>query len=67
MGVTYASYELLFGDEFGLVVVELLEESFSPVSVLVEEEEEVFEADHVVCDSLGDVFVHQVENGDFIL
>ncbi len=61
---TDAPDELLFGDEAALVVVELLEETFPPVPVLVEEQQEVLQVDLVVGYSLRQVQVHQVQNVD---
>jgi hypothetical protein len=51
----------------GLVVVELLEETLPPVSVFVEEEEEVFEVDLLFSYSLGEVLVHEVENVNLLI
>jgi hypothetical protein len=56
----------VFGDELCGVVVELGEEAFSPVAVLVEEEEEVFEVDFVGRDAVGQVAVHEAEGEELL-
>ena len=64
---TYAADELQLVDEVGLVVVELPEEAFAPVAVLVEEEEEVFEVDFVFEHPVGEVLVHEVQQVDLLV
>ena len=64
---TDASNELFFGKEVGLVVVELLEEPLAPVTIFVEEKEEVFEIHFMIVDTLCQVLVHEVQDIHLVL
>lgn len=43
--LTDSSDELLLGDEASLVIIELFEQTLSPVPIFLEEEQEVVEVD----------------------
>lgn len=59
---TYAFDELLFGEETGLIAIELPEQPLSPVPVLMEEEKEVVEIDLAFYCALGEVTVHEMQH-----
>lgn len=54
--------ELLLGDEVGLVVVEFLEQPLPPISILMEEQQEVLQVDLPLDRTIRQVAVHQVQH-----
>ena len=64
---TDSSDELLLGDQSSLIVIELPEQSFSPVAVLMEEEQEVVEVDLALDRALREVVVHEVQDEDLLI
>lgn len=59
--------KLLFRDEVGLVIVELLEQPLSPVPILVKEKQEVLQVDLTLHRTVGEVPVHQVQDVYFLV
>ena len=64
---TDSSDELFLGDQSSLIVVELTEQPFSPVAVLMEEEQEVVEVDLALDRALREVMVHEVQDEDLLI
>ena len=64
---TDSSDELLLGDQSSLIVIELAEQPFSPVAVLMEEEQEVVEVDLALDRALRKVLVHEVQDEDLLI
>ena len=64
---TDSSNELLLGDQSSLIVIELPEQPFSPVAVLMEEEQKVVEVDLALDRALREVVVHEVQDEDLLI
>lgn len=65
--LTDSSDELLLGDEASLVIIELFEQTLSPVPIFLEEEQEVVEVDLALDRALWEVLIHEVQDINLII